>query len=122
MSPFRVMRNYFDDEDEDDDFLDEDLINREMEMEKEARTRREFIQNCNDAYRVIESEPDTIIDEDHSPTKKENLINALNRMAALFILREEFEKCSTLKKFVESKIPGAELDPRIEEVKRFLGQ
>jgi len=114
------MRNYFDDEDEDDDFLDEDLIIREMEMEKEVKARKEFIKNCNEAYEAIKSDPDNIVNEDNSATKKENLVNALNRMSALFILQEEFEKCTALKKFVESKIPGVELTPKIEEVKKFL--
>lgn len=116
------MRNYFDDEDEDDDYLDEELIIREMEMEKESKARKEFIKNCNEAYEAIKSDPDNIVNEDNSATKKENLVNALNRMSALFILQEEFEKCSTLKKFVESKIPGVELTPKIEEVKKFLGE
>jgi transcription elongation factor GreA-like protein len=116
------MRNYFDDEDEDDDFLDEALIIREMEMEKEVKARKEFIKNCNEAYEAIKSDPDNIVNEDNSATKKENLVNALNRMSALFILQEEFEKCTTLKKFAESKIPGVELTPKIEEVKKFLGE
>lgn len=116
------MRNYFDDEDEDDDFLDEDLIIREMEMEKEVKARKEFIKNCNEAYEAIKSDPDNIVNEDNSATKKENLVNALNRMSALFILQEEFEKCTTLKKFAESKIPGVGLTPKIEEVKKFLGE
>lgn len=113
------MRNYFDDEDE-DDFLDEDLIIREME--KEEKTRREFIQNCNDAFRAIELDPENILDPDNPATKKDNLINALNRMSALFILQEEYEKCEILRKFIETKIPNGKLEPRIEEVKKFLGQ
>jgi hypothetical protein len=115
------MRNYFDD-DEDDDFLDEDAIIKEMEMEKEAKARKEFIKNCNEAYEAIKLDPNNIVNEDNSATKKENLVNALNRMSALFILQEEYEKCETLRKFMESKIPDAKLDPRIEEVKKFLGQ
>ena len=116
------MRNYFDDEDEDDDFLDEDLIIREMEMEKEEKARKEFIQNCNDAYKAIESDPDNIVNEGNSATKKDNLINALNRMSALFILQEEYEKCEILRKFVENNIPDGKLEPRVQEVKKFLGQ
>jgi len=117
------MRNYFDDDGEDDDdFLDEDTIIKDMQMEKEDKARKEFIKNCNEAYEAIKSDPDNIVNEDNSATKKENLVNALNRMSALFILQEEFEKCSTLKKFIESKIPGVELTPKIEEVKKFLGQ
>lgn len=116
------MRNYFDDEDEDDDYLDEELIIREMEMEKEEKARKEFIRNCNDAYEAIKSDPDTIVNEDNSATKKDNLINALNRMSALFILQEEYEKCETLKKFVEDKIPEQKLTPKVDEVKKFLGE
>lgn len=116
------MRNYFDDEDEDDDEFDEDLIIREMETEKEIKLREEFIKNCNDAYEAIISDPDNIIDDKNPATKKSNLINALNRMSALFILQEEYEKCETLKKFAESKIPEVELTPNVIEIKKFLGQ
>jgi hypothetical protein len=115
------MRNYFDDDEDEDDF-DDDLIIREMEMEKEAKERNEFIRNCNDAYEAIKSDPDTIINPDNSATKKENLLAALNRMSALFILQEEYEKCETLRKFIEDKIPESSLEPRIDEVKKFLGQ
>jgi hypothetical protein len=115
------MRNYFDD-DEDDEGFDEDLIIREMKMEKESKERKEFIQNCNDAFKAIESDPDNILDSSNPATKKDNLINALNRMSALFILQEEYEKCETLRKFIESKIPDVKLEPKIEEVKKFLGQ
>ena len=115
------MRNYFDD-DEDDEGFDEDLIIREMKMEKEAKERKEIIQNCNDAFKAIESDPDNILDSSNPATKKDNLINALNRMSALFILQEEYEKCETLRKFIESKIPDVKLEPKIEEVKKFLGQ
>lgn len=119
MSFIGSMRDYFED-DEDDDF-DEELIIREIQMEKEMKEREEFIKNCNAAYEAIKSDPDNILDEGNSATKRSNLINALNRMSALFILQEEYEKCSTLKAFVQSKIPGAELTPRIGEVKKFLG-
>ena len=116
------MRNYFDDEDEDDEDFDEDLIIREMETEKEIKLRKEFIKNCNDAYEAILFDPDNIIDDKNPATKKSNLINALNRMSALFILQEEYEKCETLKKFAESKIPEVELTPNVIEIKKFLGQ
>jgi hypothetical protein len=115
------MRNYFDD-DEDDDEFDEDLIIREMKTEKEAKERNEFIRNCNDAYEAIKSDPDNIVNDKNPATKKANLINALNRMSALFILQEEYEKCEALKRFVEAKIPEIELSPNVEEVKKFLGQ
>jgi len=116
------MRNYFDDDEDDDDEFDEDLIIREMETEKETKERKEFIRNCNDAYEAIKTDPDNIIDDKNPATKKANLINALNRMSALFILQEEYEKCETLKKFAESKIPEVELSPNVEEIKKFLGQ
>lgn len=113
--------NYYDDEDE-DDFLDEELIIKEMKAEKEERERREFIKNCNDAYESIKMDPDNILSTENPAAKKENLVNALNRMAALFILQEEYEKCETLKVFLESKIPDSQLTPSIDQVKKFLGQ
>jgi hypothetical protein len=115
------MRNYFDDDEDEDDF-DEELIIREMQGEKEIKERQEFIKNCNEAYEAIKTDPDNIVNKDNPATKKENLINALNRMSALFIIQEEYEKCEVLRKFVESKIPDHKLEPRIAEVNKFLGQ
>ena len=117
----RDMRNYFDDDEDDDDF-DEELIIREMQEEKEIKERQEFIKNCNEAYEAIKTDPDNIVNKDNPATKKENLINALNRMSALFIIQEEYEKCEVLRKFVESKIPDVKLEPRVAEVNKFLGQ
>ena len=116
------MRNYFDDEEDDDEDFDEGLIIREMESEKETKERKEFIRNCNDAYKAIKTDPDNIVNSENPATKKDNLINALNRMSALFILQEEYEKCETLKRFVKAKIPEIELTPNVEEIKKFLGQ
>jgi hypothetical protein len=117
------MRNYFDDDEEDDDEdFDEGLIIREMESEKETKERKEFIRNCNDAYEAIKTDPDNIVNSENPATKKDNLINALNRMSALFILQEEYEKCETLKRFAKAKIPEIELTPNVEEIKKFLGQ
>ena len=116
------MRNYFDDEEDEDEDFDEDLIIRETEMEKETKERKEFIKNCNDAYEAIKSDPDNIVNSENPATKKANLVNALNRMSALFILQEEYEKCETLKRFAKDKIPEVELTPNVEEIKKFLGQ
>ena len=116
------MRNYFDDEEDDDEDFDEGLIIREMEREKETKERKEFIRNCNDAYEAIKTDPDNIVNSENPATKKDNLINALNRMSALFILQEEYEKCETLKRFAKAKIPEIELTPNVEEIKKFLGQ
>jgi hypothetical protein len=115
------MRNYFDDEEEFEDELD-DLTLLEMEKQREAMKRDEFIKNCKDAYAAIVSDPDSIVDPKATPKKKENLINAINRMSALFILEESYEKCGVLKSFMESRVPGGEFSPSVEEVKAFLGQ
>jgi len=116
------MRNYFDDDEDDDEDFDEGLIIREMESEKETKERKEFIRNCNDAYEAIKTDPDNIVNSENPATKKDNLINALNRMSALFILQEEYEKCETLKRSAKAKIPEIELTPNVEEIKKFLGQ
>lgn len=116
----RIMRDYFDDEEE---FFEEEentIIRRKMENEE--KERRDFVKYCNDAYEVIKHSPDSIIDGEDSPVKKETLINAINRMSALFIIEEEYEKCTYLKKFMENRIPGETFEPRIEEVKKFLGK
>jgi hypothetical protein len=108
--------NYFDDE-EDEDFLDNELTTKKAEMEREEIARKEFASNCNAAYKVISTDPSTI-----EVVKEENLINALNRMAAFFIVTEEFEKCERIKNFLEEKVPGEKLNPSLEEVQKFLGQ
>jgi hypothetical protein len=113
--------NYYDDED-DEDFLDEELTMKAMKAEKEEREKVDFIKNCNDAYLAIKADPDSIISTETTEARKENLINAVNRMAALFILQEEYEKCKDLKVFMESKIPDSQLKPSIDQVKKFLGQ
>ena len=113
------MRDYFDEEDFDDQ---DDLTFLIMEKEKETKERKEFIQNCRDAYEVIQKDPDSIFEPNMSQDKKVNLISAINRMSGLFILEENYEKCKVLKSFLESRVPGEKLSPRVDEVKKFLGQ
>jgi len=112
------MRDYFDDDEFEDDLEDLKLL----EMEREKAKREEFIENCKQAYEAIVSDPDSIVDPKATPKKKENLINAVNRISALFILEEKYEQCGILKRFLESKVPEAQFSPDVEEIRKFLGQ
>jgi hypothetical protein len=117
------MRNYY--EDSEDDFGDEfedELTIMKMKAEKETIVINEFIKNCNDAYSAIVKNPDSVISGDKTKEEKDKLILALNRISALFIIREEYEKCEALKNFVNDKIPGETLCPLIQEVSKFLGE
>jgi len=117
------MGNYY--ESDSDDFgeeFDDELTIIKMKAETEAIVIKEFIQNCNDAYSAIIKNPDSVITKEKTKEEKDKLILALNRISALFIIREEYEKCEALKKFVNDKIPGETLCPLIQEVSKFLGE
>lgn len=117
------MRDYFDDEEEFDDELN-DLKSIIMEKEKMKKEKEDFINNCKEAYQAIQEDPDSVFsyDEEFTEQKKGDLIKAINRMSGLFILEESYEKCAVLKEFLKKRVPDAEFTPRTEEVKKFLAQ
>ena len=79
----------------------------EFNLEGRKNAAQEFITGCYDAYEILQTSGKNALSEaGEAPIK-----NAINRMAALFIMREEYEKCSFLKKFVSENIPGFEIKP-----------
>ena len=107
----------FEEEDEDDEISSRAEELRKIMVEK---TRKEFIVGCYDAYDVLtsgESNPKVL--EGVNPKSIES---AINRMAALFLLREEYERCQFLKEFIEKWMPGFEMrpDPVVEKELKSL--
>lgn len=96
---------------EDDDEL-EDKANQLRRMLIE-RSKEEFVKGCYDAYDMLVSKGKQAI-EGADP---KSIHTAINRMTALFLIKEEYERCKFLKAYVEQNLPGCEIkpDPNVEK-------
>jgi hypothetical protein len=101
----------FDQEDDDEDFTPEPT--RDVRKKLKQRAREEFIQGCYSAYDILEREGKKALDKGDLTS----ICRAINRMMSLFLIQEEYERCSFLKQYVESNIPGHIItpDPQIQE-------
>ena len=98
------MINYRDEEDEFSTEESNELNRQVIEMAK-----KEFIAGCYDAYEILATKGEEAIEgTDHKDIQK-----AINRMMALFVMNEEYEKCQFIKSFVDKHIPGFEIIPDI---------
>jgi hypothetical protein len=70
-------------------------------------TKKEFIEGCYEAYDLLASKGKSAIEN----TDVNAIESAINRMTALFILREDYERCQFLKKYVELHLPGIDIKP-----------
>jgi hypothetical protein len=96
----------FDHDDEDDEFIESSLEEMERKMLTE-KAKQEFVEGCYQAYdMLIEKGPKALEEAEISSIK-----NAMNRMAALFILKEEYERCNFLKQFASNHIKGFSIVP-----------
>jgi hypothetical protein len=90
---------------------EEDIPEYEESEEYKNDMRRmaieEFTQGCYEAYDVLVSKGKKALQE----AELSSIQMAINRMTALFIINEEFERCSFLKKFVQENMPGFEIKP-----------
>lgn len=96
----------YDDEFED---LDGELGGMEEDLGKEMRKHaaEEFVSGCYEAYEVLETHGKHALTE----AGEEQIKRAINRMTALFILKEEYERCTFLKEFVSKYMPGFKIIP-----------
>jgi hypothetical protein len=107
-------------EDEDDD-LGEDINGYFEEQAREVaeRTRREtlksFIEGCYVAYDLLAKQGSKAMEG----SSAESIGSAINRMTALFLKREEYERCGFLQKFVTEHMPGMELVPDPQVIKEL---
>lgn len=68
---------------------------------------RDFVDGCYTAYEVLEERGAEALETGEPDAIK----MALNRMMALFLHKEEYEKCAFLKTFVEQNIEGHTIQP-----------
>ena len=95
------MFNY--DEDEDEQMEGAENLKKEFI----ERSKKEFIAGCYDAYEMLSLKGKEAI---HGTNPKE-IQTAINRMMALFVINEEYERCQFLKSFVSKHMPGFEITP-----------
>ena len=69
--------------------------------------KEDFIQGCYDAYAVLVTQGRSALDE----AEISSIQRAINKMTALFIVNEEFERCSFLQRFVAENMPGFKIEP-----------
>ena len=107
--------------DDDEDDLGEDINGYLEEQAREVaeRTRKatlkDFITGCYVAYDMLAKEGPRAIEG----STEESIGSAINRMTALFLEREEYERCGFLKKFVTEHMPGREVIPDQQVIKEL---
>ncbi len=93
-------------DDEDDEGYDEE-INNELKKQFIERSKKEFVAGCYDAYEMLSTKGKEAI----QGTNPKEIQTAINRMMALFVINEEYERCQFLKSFVGKHMPGFEITP-----------
>jgi hypothetical protein len=93
-------------DEEDDEGYDEE-INNELKKQFIERSKKEFVAGCYDAYELLSTKGEGAI-QGASPKE---IQRAINRMMALFVIKEEYERCQFLKSFVGKHMPGFEITP-----------
>ncbi len=93
----------------DDEFYDESEMGDPELYEKEVRAmaKQEFINGCYEAYDVLVTQGKAALQE----AEISSIQRAINKMTALFIVNEEFERCSFLQRFVAENMPGFKIEP-----------
>jgi len=88
---------------------EEDEIEGADNLKKEfiERSKKEFIAGCYDAYNMLSLKGKKAI----QGTNPKEIQTAINRMMALFVINEEYERCQFLKSFVDKHMPGFEILP-----------
>lgn len=87
---------------------DEDLDgSEELRQELIRRSKEEFIEGCYEAYDLLATRGQEALKE----AELSSIQKAINRMTSLFIIKEEYERCQFLKKFVDEHMPGFQITP-----------
>ena len=106
---------------EDDDDLGDGINDYFKEQAEEIAERqrietlKNFIDGCYVAYDMLAKQGSQAMEG----SNEESIGSAINRMTALFLEREEYERCGFLKKFVTENMPGREVIPDPEVIKEL---
>jgi ferritin len=74
-----------------------------------------FIEGCYEAYDLLLTKGKNALETG----TEESIASAINRMTALFLRKEEYERCSFLKNFVEENMPNRKVEPDKEVLKEL---
>ena len=94
---------------EDDDEFEGQLEEHSKQIQKKLKeiAKKEFVEGCYMAYDMLVSQgPKALESGDMSAICK-----AIDRMMSLFIIKEEYERCQFLAKYVKENIPNHEIVP-----------
>lgn len=92
----------------DDEFEDElEQKHQALQARLREKARKEFIDGCYTAYGILERDGQKALQQGDLSS----ICRAINRMMSLFLIREEYERCQFLKRYVETYIPGHSIDP-----------
>ena len=94
---------FYDEEDEDELNEKAGLLRKQLI----ERSKKEFIEGCYEAYDMLVSKGKDAVEG----TDAKSIATAINRMTALFLIREEYERCEFLKKYVKKHLPGFVINP-----------
>ena len=93
---------------EDDEYMDFlDDTTKESKKSNKEKSKKEFVEGCYEAYDLLASKGKAAIEG----TEVTAIQTAINRMTALFIMNEDYERCQFLKRYVELHLPGLEIKP-----------
>lgn len=94
---------------------DDELEDRANELKRMLieKSKKEFVEGCYEAYDMLATKGKAAI----TGSDPRSIHTAINRMTALFLIREEYERCKFLKTYVEQNLPGYEIkpDPSVEK-------
>jgi hypothetical protein len=99
---------------EDDDY--QEGIHNELNKQLVERSKKEFVAGCYEAYEMLITNGQEAI----KGTNPKEIQKAINRMIALFVIKEEYERCQFIKSFVDKHMPGFEITPDNNVQKELL--
>ena len=99
-------------EDEDDDDMPSEKA-RALRRKLIEKSKKEFRKGCYDAYDMMVDKGARVIAEGN----RKEIEKAINRMTALFLLEEQYERCKFIQEFAAQHLPGFQItpDPNLEK-------
>lgn len=101
-----------------DEFEDDEMASEFLEAQRREmleKSKEEFVKGCYEAYDVLVNQGKAALVE----TDVKSIQKAINRMAQLFLMNEEYERCSFLKQYVKTHMPEFEITPDPSVIKEL---